>query len=63
VHGSITPEILIRQVSGYHATGDANVVVMDPASGKIWVSYSEYGSSGINAYKRSAFEIDLNDYW
>lgn len=29
-HGNITPETLYRDVAGYEATGDAQVIVMDP---------------------------------
>lgn len=29
-HGSITPETLFRDVAGYHRSGNAQVIVMDP---------------------------------
>ncbi|TNV78496.1 hypothetical protein FGO68_gene1350 [Halteria grandinella] len=61
-HGSITPETLYRDVTGYHASGDASVVVMDPAGGQLWLSYSLYGAE-LHAYKRSPIYMNLNQFW
>jgi hypothetical protein len=40
--GEITPEVIFRDIAGYHATGDTQVVVMDPANQQIWAAWSAY---------------------
>ena len=61
-HGQITAETLYRDVAGYDQTGDAQVIVMDPAAQEIWASWSQYGAS-VNAYERSPIHIRLSDFW
>lgn len=61
-HGKITPETLYRDVAGYHQTGDAQVVVMDPEGQQIWASWSQYGDS-VYAYQRAPIHIRLSDFW
>lgn len=61
-HGKITPEVMYRDVAGYHSTGDAQVIVMDPEGQQIWASWSQYNAP-INAYTRSPIHIRLSDFW
>lgn len=61
-YGQITPEVIYRDVAGYHATGDTQMVVMDPAGQQIWAAWSEY-KTGVPAYKRSPIHIRLSDFW
>lgn len=61
-HGKITPQTLYQDVAGYHATGNAQVIVMDPEGQQIWASWSQYGAP-INGYQRSPIHIRLSDFW
>lgn len=58
-HGKVTPETLYRDIAGYHSTGNAQVIVMDPLNQQIWATWSEYNSP-INAYERSPIHVDLS---
>lgn len=60
--GNITPELMWREVAGFHETGDTQVCVMDPQTSEIWVAWSAYGTAEV-AYKRSPYHIKLSDYW
>ena len=63
-HGKITPETMFRDMAGYHSTGDATVVVMDPEGQQIWASWSQYNTLPlVYAYQRSPIHIDLSKYW
>ncbi|TNV78538.1 hypothetical protein FGO68_gene6550 [Halteria grandinella] len=61
-YGSITPEMLYKTVGGYHKTGDATIVVMDPAGQKMWIGFSQYMTT-VNAYTRSPLYVDLTQFW
>jgi hypothetical protein len=61
-HGKITPETMYRDVAGFHTTGNAQVIVMDPEGQQIWATWSEYNNP-INAYTRSPMHIKLSDFW
>jgi hypothetical protein len=61
-HGQITPATLYRDVAGFHETGNAQVIVMDPEGQQIWASWSQYGAP-INAYERPPIHIDLSQFW
>lgn len=61
-YGQITPEVIYRDVAGYHSTGDTQVVVMDPAGQQIWASWAEH-KTGNRAYTRSPIHIRLSDFW
>ena len=61
-HGKITPETMFRDIAGYHHTGNAQVIVMDPEGQQIWATWSQYGAP-INAYERSPIHIDLKLFW
>ena len=61
-HGKITPETMFRDIAGYHETGNAQVIVMDPEGQQIWGTWSQYGAP-INAYERSPIHIDLKPFW
>lgn len=54
--------MLYKTVGGYHKTGDATIVVMDPAGQKMWIGFSQYGAN-INAYQRSPIYVDLTQFW
>ena len=53
---------MYRDVAGFHSTGDAQVVVMDPEGQQIWAAWSEYMTT-TNAYLRSPIHIKLSDFW
>lgn len=61
-HGNITAATLYQDAAGFHETGNAQVIVMDPLSQEIWASWSQYGAA-VNAYERSPIHIRLNDFW
>ncbi|TNV78591.1 hypothetical protein FGO68_gene14312 [Halteria grandinella] len=61
-YGSITPEMLYKTVGGYHKSGDATIVVMDPAGQKMWIGFSQHMAT-INAYERSPLYVDLTQFW
>lgn len=61
-HKQITPETMYRDIAGFHRTGDAQVIVMDPEGQQIWASWSQYGAR-IDAYERPPIHIDLNKFW
>jgi len=61
-HGKITPATLYQDAAGFHQTGNAQVIVMDPLSQELWASWSQYGAP-VNAYERSPIHIRLNDFW
>jgi hypothetical protein len=61
-HGKITPETMFRDIAGFHETGNAQVIVMDPEGQQIWGTWSQYGAP-INAYERSPIHIDLKSFW
>ena len=39
-HGKITPETMFRDIAGFHETGNAQVIVMDPEEQQIWATWS-----------------------
>jgi hypothetical protein len=61
-YGQITPEIIYRDVTGQHKTGDTQVVVMDPAGQQIWAAWSDHKTAA-TAYTRSPIHIRLSDFW
>jgi hypothetical protein len=61
-HGKITPETMFRDIAGYHETGNAQLIVMDPEGQQIWGVWSQYNAP-INAFERSPIHIDLSKYW
>ena len=61
-YGKITAEVIYRDVAGYHATGDTQMVVMDPAGQQIWASWAEH-KTAVPAYRRSPMHIKLSDFW
>lgn len=62
VHGQIVPENMFRDIAGFHETGDAQVIVMDPEDQVIWGMWSLYNST-INAYTRAPIRIDLKKFY
>lgn len=61
-YGQISPEVIYREVIGYHQTGNTQVCVFDVLNGEIYLSYSEHGTNK-DAYKRSMMYIDLKPFW
>lgn len=61
-YGHVTPATMYEDVAGFHETGNAQVIVMDPEGQQIWAAWSQYGAP-INAYERSPMHIKLSDFW
>jgi len=53
---------MFRDIAGYHPTGNAQLVVMDPEGQQIWAAWSQYGAP-VNAFERSPMHIDLKPFW
>ncbi len=66
-HGQLTPEVVIRNVTALHRTGDMHIAVMDFAGRNLYVSnaavYDEAAGSAQPAYDRSFVQVSMDALW
>jgi isopenicillin-N N-acyltransferase-like protein len=67
-HGQLTPEVVLRNVTALHQTGDMHIAVMDFAGRNLYVSNAAVydaavGSTPQPAYDRSFVQLSMDALW